>query len=154
MKLNPDFSDIVEALLEEGAEFLVVGAYAMAAHGVPRATGDIDLWVRPDADNARRVYRALARFGAPLEVLGIDLGDLESADLVVQIGQPPRRIDLLTSVDGLDFESSWARRHVVEVDDLAVPCLSLEALKVNKRSAGREKDLLDLRLLEERHEQS
>ena len=103
--LNPDFSDMLSALSDEGAEYLLVGAYAVAVHGIPRATGDLDLWVRISAENAARVRRALARFGAPLS--DRSEADLRTAGTVVQIGIPPRRIDLLTSLDGI---SSRRRR--------------------------------------------
>ena len=96
--MNPDFRDMLSALCDEGAEFLLVGAYAMAAHGCPRATGDIDIWIRPSDDNAQRVWRALKRFKAPVRNLTID--DLKTPEIVFQIGVAPRRIDLLTSIDG------------------------------------------------------
>lgn len=144
--LNKDYREILQLLLEEKAEFLVVGAYAMAAHGVPRATGDIDLWVRPSNDNAHRIYRALARFGAPLE----DTGPLEfaSPNLVFQIGVAPRRIDILTSIDGVSFGDAASDRLLVSIEGLAVPILSRAALIANKRASGRPKDLLDLATLE------
>ena len=103
--LNPDFAEMLRALSAEGVEYLLVGAYAMAAHGVPRATGDIDIWVRPSPENANRVLRALARFGAPLSDLTAT--DLQRDGTVFQLGVPPRRIDLLTSIDGVTFEDAW-----------------------------------------------
>lgn len=100
--LNPDFAEMLRTLSDEGVEFLLVGAYAMAAHGVPRATGDIDVWVKPSRDNAERVLRALGRFGAPL--FDLSAADLARVGTVFQLGVPPRRIDLLTSIDGVVFE--------------------------------------------------
>jgi len=146
--LNSDFSDMLEALIKEGAEFVVVGAYAMAVHGVPRATGDIDIYVRPSSGNAQRVLRALVRFGAPIEAHRIEIADFERPDSVYQLGLPPRRIDLLTGIDGLTFDEAWASRAVVSVGGYAVPFLGRDALVVNKRAAGRPKDLLDVEALE------
>jgi len=106
--LNPDFRDILSAFSDADVDYLVVGAYAMAAHDLPRATGDIDLWVRASAGNARRVLRALAAFGAPLD--GVTAEDFSGPDVVFHIGLPPRRIDLLTSVDGVTFDEAWGER--------------------------------------------
>jgi hypothetical protein len=140
--LNPDFRDILSTFNAEGVEYLLVGAYALAAYGVPRATGDIDLWVRPSQQNAERVWRALEGFGAPLERLSV--GDLTSPDLVVQIGVSPRRIDVLTSIDGVDFEAAWPERVLVSVDGLEVPVISRRHLVANKRATGRPQDLADI----------
>lgn len=107
--LNVDFMDMLQALLIEGVEFLVVGAYAMAFHGVPRATGDIDLWIRPSTENAARVSRALIRFGAPVRTLGFGETDLATANMVFQLGLPPRRIDLTTGIQGVTFDEAWPR---------------------------------------------
>src|SRR4051794_38964480 len=106
--LNPDFQDILSAFCDERVEFMVVGAYALAFHGFPRATGDIDLWIRRSDENARRVWRALIRFGAPLFDLTID--NLKTPDLALQIGLAPRRIDILTSIDGVEFDEAWPHR--------------------------------------------
>ena len=144
--LNSDYREMLQLLLEEGAEFLVVGAYALAAHGVPRATGDIDLWVRPSEDNACRVFRALARFGAPLA--GTDPLEFADAGLIFQIGVAPRRIDILTSIDGLSFDEAATDQTVVVIDGLRVPVLSRLALIRNKRASARPKDLLDIESLE------
>lgn len=149
MDLNPDFVDMVAALREEGAEFLVVGAFAMAAHGVPRATGDLDLWVRPRPDNAERVWRALLRFGAPVELAGLTVEDLARAGMVYQVGQPPRRIDVITEIDGVSFDEAWPNRVVVEAGGLALPCLGRSDLVRNKKASDREKDRADLVLLRE-----
>jgi hypothetical protein len=146
--LNPDFAEMLRTLSAVGAEYLVVGAYAMAAHGVPRATGDLDVWVRPTAANARRVFRALARFGAPLVDLTVD--DLVRDGTVFQLGLPPRRIDVLTSIDGVVFEKAWPRRLACRLDDVEVNVLGREDLIRNKRAVKRPKDVVDLRLLEGR----
>ncbi len=146
--LNPDFSDMLSAFTAANVEFLVVGAYALAAHGVPRATGDLDFWVRPTAENASRVLKALSAFGAPAEELsGLDL---TTPDLVFQIGVEPSRIDILTSIDGVEFEEAYRSRTTARIDGLEVPVLGREALIRNKRVVGRPKDLADVAELEAR----
>ena len=146
--MNEDFRDLLMELLDAEARFLVVGAHAMAVHGVPRATGDLDVWVSPAATNAERVWAALQRFGAPVEQLGVSLEDLQTPGMVVQIGQPPRRIDLLTDVSGLEFEEAWSNRTTHSIGPRAVPFLSRADLIRNKRASGRPKDLADLDVLE------
>lgn len=147
--MNPDFADFVAALVAARARFLVVGAHALAVHGVPRATGDIDVWVERSPENAERVWNALEAFGARVAALGLRLSDLEAPDIVVQIGVPPRRIDVLTGVTGLEFAEAWAGRVVHRVGDLEVPFLGRDALVRNKRATGRFKDLGDLEALGE-----
>jgi hypothetical protein len=144
--LNPDFAEMLRALSAAGAEYLLVGAYAMAAHGVPRATGDIDVWVRPSRDNAQRVLLALQRFGAAL--FDLTAADLARAGTVFQLGVPPRRIDILTSIDGVTFDTAWPRRVTTRLDDVEVAVISREDLMRNKRAAKRPKDLVDVHLLE------
>lgn len=144
--LNDDFRDMLAALAEAQVEFIVVGAHAMAVHGVPRATGDIDLFVRPTNANAVRVLRALHSFGAPVASLAAE--DFAKEDVVYQIGLPPRRIDLLTSISGVSFEEAWASRVTLEIDGREVAFLGKAALLHNKRASGRDKDLVDARLLE------
>jgi hypothetical protein len=144
--LNDDYRDMLRALSGEGVEYLLVGAYAMAAHGYPRATMDIDLWVRPSAANADAVLRALTRFGAPLENLSAN--DLQRDDTVFQIGVAPRRIDIITGATGLQFSAARRRAMTVMIDDLAVPILALEDLIANKRATGRTRDLADAEALE------
>lgn len=147
--MNPDFVEFLAALVARDARFLVVGAHALAVHGVPRATGDIDIWIDRTPANVARVWRALADFGAPADALGVRPDDLETPDLVVQIGIPPRRIDLLTGVTGLEFEEAWATRVVHRVGALEIPFLGRDALVRNKRASGRYKDLGDLEALGE-----
>ena len=144
--MNRDFVEMLAALSEAGAEFLVVGAHAVAVHGRPRATGDLDLWVRPTADNAARVWKALAAFGAPLATL--TPADLVRPDLVFQIGLPPARIDVLTGISGVAFDEAWPRRVLVTVSGQAVAVLGREDLLKNKKSAGRPRDLADVAELE------
>ncbi|HET6578376.1 MAG TPA: nucleotidyl transferase AbiEii/AbiGii toxin family protein [Gemmatimonadales bacterium] len=146
--MNPDFSDILFAFSAEDVEFLVVGAYALAAHGLPRATRDLDLWVGTTGGNPERVRRALIRFGAPVEELSPD--DLRRPDLVFQIGVAPQRIDVLTSIDGVEFAAAWPGRLEAQLEGMRVPVLSREHLIQNKRAAGRPQDLADVAWLEGR----
>jgi len=146
--VNQDFLDLLRLLLDAGARFLVVGAHAMAVHGVPRATGDLDIWLDPDSANAQRAWDALLEFGAPVREMGITRDDLESPGIVVQIGQPPRRIDLLTQVSGLSFAEAWPNRATHAIGGLAVPFIGRNDLVRNKRASGRTKDLADLDVLE------
>ena len=143
--LNSNFRDMLSALSEAGVEYLVVGAYAMAAHGCPRATGDIDFWVRPTSDNASRVWKALIAFGTPMSQVKVE--DFATPDIVFQIGVAPHRIDILTSVSGVEFELAWTNRMSVEMDGLTVPVIGRSELLINKRASGRPKDLLDVELL-------
>jgi len=145
--MNRDFRDMLSALCEAQADHLLVGAYALAVHGVPRATGDLDVWVRPTPGNADRVWTALAAFGAPLDAL--TRAELATPGMVFQIGVVPRRIDVLTAISGLGFDEAWETRVTVEIDGLMVPVLSREALIRNKQATGRPKDLADLAMMDE-----
>ncbi len=144
--LNPDFREMLSELTDADAEFIVVGAYALAAHGLPRATGDIDVWIRPTPENAQKVNLALTRFGAPMDQISPEA--LATPEVVFQLGVAPRRIDLLTTIDGVAFDEAWPRRVMVEVDGLRVPILSKEDFVVNKRTVGRPKDLADIAWIE------
>jgi hypothetical protein len=147
--MNPDFVEMLSELSATGAEFLVVGAHALAAHGLPRATGDLDIWVRADNENAPRVLEALRRFGAPLFDLSLD--DLSKPGTVFQIGTAPTRIDILTGVSGLMFGEAWSRRTTVRIGELPVGVIGREDLIRNKRATGRPQDLVDADRLE-RHQ--
>lgn len=144
--MNRDFAEMLSALSAAGAEYLVVGAHALAAHGHPRATGDLDVWVRPDPANAERVWAALMKFGAPLSAL--KKTDLQTPGVVFQIGAAPVRIDILTAIDGVEFADAWSRRVVVEIDGQRVALIGKEDLIRNKRAAGRPQDLADVAALE------
>ncbi|HEY5906394.1 MAG TPA: hypothetical protein VIZ31_00045, partial [Vicinamibacteria bacterium] len=122
---------------------------ALAVHGVPRATGDLDVWIARDGANVDRVWAGLTRFGAPVMALGVRKEDLIRPDVVVQIGMPPRRIDVLTSISGVEFDEAWAGRVTHEVGGLAVPFLGRAELVRNKRASGRTKDRADLEALGE-----
>ena len=147
MDLNPDFRDMLQALNDADAQFVVVGAYAVAAHGHPRATGDLDIWVRADADNASKVIAALSAFGAPMDQ--ISEADFASPSIVFQIGVPPGRIDILTDVSGIEFGTAWESRLSITLDGITFPVLGRADLVANKRACGRPKDLADLDALGE-----
>ena len=144
--LNKDYSDMLQAFADEKVRFLLVGAYAMAAHGYPRATVDIDLWVMPSPRNAEAVLRALRRFGAVLHDLTRQ--DLESDGTVFQIGVAPRRIDIITSASGLQFEEVFDRSRLVKIEGIDVHVPSIDDLIRNKRATARTKDLADAEALE------
>lgn len=130
--LDPNFRDMLGLLLSGGAKFLVVGGFAMAAHDRPRYTGDIDIWVRPDPSNAARVWEALLRFGAPLS--GMSIEDFASPGVVYQMGVPPARIDIMTSIQAVEFDEAWEARVDVELDGMKVHFLGREHLLQNKES--------------------
>ena len=145
--MNRDFSDLLSAFNAEAVEFLVVGAHALAAHGHVRATKDLDLWVRPTRENAARAIRALTAFGAPLQDLTEE--DLACPGVIFQIGVPPVRIDVITAIDGVDFDAAWPDRIEAKLGSLSVPVLSRHHLIANKRASGRLQDLADVERLEE-----
>lgn len=144
--MNPDFRDMLCAFCERGVEFLLVGAYALSVHGHPRATGHMDLYVRPTPANASRVIEALRAFGAPLE--GVSSIDFATPGITYQIGRAPGRTDLITSLEGLTWAEAWEGRIVRTLAGLEVPVLGLDSLRRNKRALGRPKDLADLAWLE------
>ncbi len=145
--LNPDFKEFAELLNSTGVEYLIVGGYALAAHGYPRYTGDLDLWIRATEENSAQLLAALDRFG--FGGLGLTRTDFTTPGKVVQLGYPPARIDLLTSIDGVDFPACHARRVIIEIDGVALPFIGLEDLRANKHASGRAQDLADLDRLAE-----
>lgn len=145
--MNPDFRDLLAAFSAHGVEYLVVGAHALAAHGHVRATKDLDVWVRPRPDNARRVLAALREFGAPLHDLAEE--DLSRPGLVFQIGVAPVRIDVITAIDGVEFDDAWPARLETSFGGVAVGVLSREHLIANKKATGRLQDRADVERLEE-----
>ena len=148
--LNEDFRDLLVLLADAGVEFVIVGAYALAFHGAPRASGDIDLFVRPSAVNAGRVD-VLVHFGAPLQSAGVTPADFVQPGAVYQIGLPPRRIDVLTEISGVTFDEAWASRTAAEVEGRTVSFIGREALIKNKEAAGRLKDIADVARLRKTH---
>ena len=148
--LNQDFKEMLSCLKDEEVEFIIVGAYALAAHGFPRATGDIDVWVSNSLENARKIMRALSKFGAP----GFNLSeeDFTSPNLIIQIGVEPCRIDLLTSIDGVRFDEAWKNKVSIQIADLEINVLSKADLLKNKLTAGRDKDQGDIIWLKKNQE--
>ena len=143
--LNEDYKDILQLLVDENVKFILVGAYALAAHGYPRSTMDIDLWVMPSLDNAEAVLRALGNFGAPLQKLTI--ADLQKDDTIFQIGVAPRRIDIITGVSGLQFEKAFAHSIEIDIEGIRIHILSVDDLIRNKNATERIKDLADVEVL-------
>jgi len=148
-ELNDDFVDLLQAFLDAEVEFVVVGAHALAAHGIARATGDIDILVRRSTGNAARVLKALVMFGAPVAAHGITTADFTVPDNVYQIGLPPRRIDILTGISGVEFDEADSGKITSHVSGLTLPFLGLDTLIKNKRASARPKDLLDIAALEQ-----
>jgi hypothetical protein len=144
--LNEDYREMLQVLVDEKVKFLLVGAYALAAHGYPRATMDIDIWVMPAPDNAEAVLRALRRFGAPLD--NLTKNDLEQEGTVFQIGIAPRRIDIITAASGLQFDEAFSHASPVDIEGIRVHIPSVDDLIRNKRASGRTKDLADAEALE------
>ncbi len=148
--MHDDWFDLLIAFHEHGVRHLVVGAHALAVHGVPRATQDLDVWIDATDENVLKTWTALIEFGAPLESIGLTRDELKNPEVVVQIGLPPSRIDLLTSMTGLvTFDGAWTDRVEHSVRGLGVPFLGRLALLANKRATGRLKDLADLEALGE-----
>ncbi len=145
--LNEDYRDMLQALADEKVRCLLVGAYALAAHGYPRATMDIDIWVMPEPANADALLRALRRFGAPLRNATRD--DFEKEGTVFQIGVAPRRIDIITSASGLRFEEAFRNSAAVDIEGIEVRIPSVADLVRNKRASGRAKDLADAEALQD-----
>ncbi|PYS74947.1 MAG: hypothetical protein DMF73_02420 [Acidobacteria bacterium] len=144
--LNSDFRDILSAFCEEKVEFMLVGAYAVAAHGLPRATGDIDLWIKCSEENATRVLAALGKFGAPVSNLLIK--DFLTAGTVVQLGVAPRRIDVLTEITGVSYAEAEAERQFITIEGITIPVIGISHLIRNKRAVGRPQDQADAARLE------
>ena len=144
--MNRDFRDLLAEFNAHRVEFLVVGAHALAAHGCVRATKDLDVWIRPESENAKRTLAAIRAFGAPLHDL--TESDLTTPGVTFQIGIPPLRIDILTAISGVEFHEAWRERMETKFDDQAVGVLSRTHLLKNKRTAGRKQDLADVEWLE------
>lgn len=148
IELPEDFRDLLVELADAEAEFVVLGGHAVAYHGHPRATKDLDVLVRASQGNAARVYRALAAFGAPLDLFEVAEADFAAYDGVLQIGVPPRRIDVLNRADGITFDEAITDAGSFSIEGRAIPVIGLGALLKNKRAAGRPQDLADVKALE------
>ena len=144
--MNPDFVDLLRAFIAADVRFLIVGAYALALHGRPRATGDLDVWIDATPANAGRIMRALAEFGAPLT--GVSEADFSRPGVVYQIGVPPGRIDILTELTGLTFDEAWPHRLRRPFGDIEVDFIGRASFIKNKRATGRAKDLGDIEGME------
>ena len=152
MVLNQDFKEFVQSLNDNEVRYLVVGGYAVALHGHPRYTKDLDVWIEAEPGNAKRIIRALQQFG--FGSLGLDEADFIAPDHIVQLGYPPRRIDILTSLPGVSFAECYPARVEVEIEGSLVNFIDLEHLRSNKRASGRLQDLADLENLQDDSEQT
>jgi hypothetical protein len=147
MELNPDFREFIELLNSNKVEYLVVGGYAVGFHGHPRYTGDIDFWIAISKENALKVIMVLNEFG--FGHLSIQIEDLMNDDLIIQLGYEPNRIDILTSVTGLNFDECFKQRIIANFDEFFVNFIDIRNLRKNKASTGRAKDLGDLENLKD-----
>ena len=144
--LNPDFKEFIESLNDNGVRYLVVGGYAVAFHGHPRYTKDIDIWIEMTPENAAKVVNALDQFG--FGSLGLKEADFLVPDQIIQLGYPPNRIDLMSTLPGVDFSTCYSSRIQIEVDEVPVNFINWENLRKNKKPSSRHKDLADLENLE------
>jgi hypothetical protein len=145
--LNQDFKEFIQLLNNNQVKYLVIGGYAVAVHGHPRYTKDIDIWVEMSSENAQKLMTALTEFG--FASLGLTAEDFQTPDQIIQLGYPPNRIDLITTPDGIDFATCYQTKTEVKINDLTVNFIDLENLKKNKQASGRLQDLADLENLSE-----
>ncbi len=146
--LNEDYRDILQILLKNNVRFLIVGAYAMGIHGYPRATGDFDIWVEDSLKNSINLYKSLVEFGTP--VTNLTPETFCKKEIIFQIGVPPRRIDIITHIDGVIFAEAYHKKTKIVLEGLTIPFLSKKDLLKNKESTNREKDKLDAKILRKR----
>jgi len=146
---NQDFKDLFAAFNAHDVEFLIVGAHALAAHGHVRGTKDLDVWVRPNPQNASRILDALMTFGAPMQAVTKE--DFSEPGITFQIGVEPVRIDIITAIDGVTFEAAWPNRVASEYGGEPVFVISRDDFIRNKRASGRAQDIADIEALERRH---
>jgi hypothetical protein len=144
--LNQDFKEFIQSLNDNAVRYLLVGGYAVALHGYPRYTKDLDIWVESTTENAARIIKALQQFG--FGSLELKESDFTTPDQVIQLGYPPNRIDMLTSLSGVEFSECYASRVTEEIDEVPVIFIDLENLKKNKKATGRHQDLADIENLE------
>lgn len=140
--LSQDFKEFIGSLNDNGVEYLIIGGYAVAFHGYPRYTKDLDIWIQVSTDNAARMIKALADFG--FASLGLTQNDFMEQDRIIQLGHPPNRIDVITGVDGVEFSQCYPSRLKIEIDGVEVCFIDLDNLKRNKKASGRHQDLADL----------
>jgi len=148
--LNEDYKEMLQILLNNKVKFLIVGAYAMSSYGYPRATGDLDLWVEASQENSEKLYQSLSEFGSPLE--RITKNTFCEEGIIFQIGVAPRRIDIITKIDGVNFQQAYLDKEEIEIEGFIIPFLSKENLIKNKECTGREKDKLDAHYLRQNNE--
>jgi len=144
--LKKDFSDMIKIFLEEQVSFLLVGGISINLYGYVRATKDMDLWVEANKENALKVFKALAKFGAPMQ--GISVQDFEKEGMIFQIGIDPIRIDIITTITGVKFGEAIQNAKIMEIDGINIPTISIQDLIKNKKASGRHKDLADVEVLE------
>ena len=144
--LNKDYKEMLQCLNANDVKFLIVGAYAIGAYGYPRATGDIDIWVMAAVDNSEKIYKALKDFGAPISQ--IDEHSFSQQGVILQIGVAPRRIDIITKIDGVEFEGAYRMRKEINIEGIVIPFISKSDLIKNKLATGREKDRIDAEMLQ------
>ncbi len=144
--LNPDFKEFIQLLNANQVKYLIIGGYAVAIHGHPRYTKDIDIWVEMSSENADKIITALDQFG--FGSLGLSAQDFQTPDQIIQLGYPPNCIDLITTPDGIDFETCYSSKTEIIIDDIPVQFIDLDNLKKNKKASGRLQDLADIENLE------
>jgi len=142
MILNPDFKEFFQLLNKNNVKYLVIGGFAVAFHGYPRFTKDIDIWLQRNSENAMKVVETLDDFG--FKSLGLKIEDFLESETIIQLGYPPNRIDLITSATGVDFDDCYQSMIEEEIDGVRIPFINLDNLKQNKRAAGRTQDLADI----------
>ena len=142
MKVSKDFKEFIELLNKNNVNYLLVGGYAVGYHSRPRYTEDIDIWIQPSLENAKKIIHVLNKFG--FTGVSVSIEELIQPEKIIQLGLPPQRIDILTSIDGVNFNDAWERRIVDSFGDIPVFIISLKDLIKNKSSSGRIKDLQDI----------
>ena len=145
--LNQDFKEFIQLLNDNQVKYLVIGGYAVAVHGHPRYTKDIDIWIEISEENAQKLVTALTQFG--FESLGLTSDDFQTPNQIIQLGYPPNRIDLITNPDGIDFQTCYDSKIEVTLNDVPVKFINLDNLKKNKLASGRLQDLADLEKLQD-----
>jgi len=148
MTLDPDFEDFIQFLNQYEVDYMIVGGYAMAFHGSPRYTGDLDVWIDISESNAEKMLLVIQAFGFSSH--GFKKEDFLKENLINQIGYPPLRIDILTNIDGIDFKEAYTQKQVIEIEDLKANYIGLRDLIQNKKTSGREKDIIDVKTLQKK----
>ena len=146
MIFNQDFKEFIVSLNDNNVRYLVVGGYAVAMHGYPRFTKDLDIWIDSTPQNAEAIIKALDQFG--MASLGLKENDFLTPDQIIQLGYPPNRINILVTLSGVDFNFCYKKRLIVDIDDVKVNFIDLESLRQNKQASGRAQDLADLENLQ------